>query len=112
MNKAHAAMRERIRVEQPVATIDSLGGRAITWQEVATIWANVKTDSYQAGRETFEAGTLKSRLRYRMAVRHETALSEDMRIVWRGSYFNIRAIIERPHPAGLLEIIVEQEVES
>lgn len=80
---------QRITLQSRAAGVDALGQEAITWTELATVWAQAIT---KRGREYFAAGSVQSeagvvfRIRYRADVLLNSAT---LRVLWRGVPYDI-----------------------
>lgn len=72
---------ERVTFQRKVTVDDGGGGRAVTWQNVVTVDAQVRPLS---GRERLQAAQLEAAASYRLTVRRRTDLDEAMRVVWSG----------------------------
>ncbi len=83
-------LRHRLVVERPQRISDGAGGAAISWLEVATIWANVQPVS--AG-EHRTAGQRFEKTSHRITLRFRSDVDATMRFVGNGRIFDIEAII-------------------
>lgn len=86
-------LNQRITVQQRTATLDSYGQELNTWNDVATVWANVKPIS---GREKMRGMAIESQLTHTVAVRYRAAFMppktvDAYRINYDGRIFNITA---------------------
>lgn len=81
------AMRHRVTIEQPLRTGDEGGGAEITWQPVATVWAEIQP---KTGREVFESDQLGGRVTHDVRMRYRDGVTPKMRIFHAGRTFDIR----------------------
>lgn len=87
-------LNQRLRLESPVRSLDEGGGAAVVWTLVAEVWAEVwpvsGAERAAGGGAAGEAATTNMRARIYSAG-HPVA--SDMRVVWRGHVFNVRAVV-------------------
>lgn len=87
---------KRVALQQPIVTRDDYGHEVITWQTVATVWANIQT---LRGREYFAAAAVQKELNLKIKIRHRADISNTWRVAHKGITYNIEAVI----PLGRLE---------
>ncbi len=110
MCKYHAGMlRHSITIEERGGTPDAGGGMAVSWSTYATAQANVKPLS---GSEALRAHHLEGRVTHRIVLRYRSGVTTDMRVLYDGRYFNIRAAINVEERGRWLEIHAEEGVAS
>ena len=93
---------QRVRIERPVKTRNSLGEQLVTWEEFATVWAAVEPLSggeLTSLRAELADVTARIRIRYRPGVRPE------MRIVHGSAVYNIASAIDVGSRHHELEIL-------
>lgn len=83
------AMRHRVTIERPVRTPDEAGGANISWDAVATVWAEIQPKN---GREVFESDQLGGRVTHDIRMRFRTGVTPKMRIFHDGRVFDIRLV--------------------
>ena len=86
-------LRHLVTFESPVVTVDSNGESAEEWVEAfggQQISASIEPLS---GRELFTAQQVHSRVTTRIVVRYRPGILPEMRVVHRGVYFNIEAVV-------------------
>ena len=83
------ALRHRVTIEAPVRTPDDGGGAAITWQAVASVWAEIQPRS---GREVFESDQLGGRVTHDVRMRFRDGVTAKMRIFCAGRLLDIRHV--------------------
>ncbi len=78
-------LRHRITIERPSSTVDDFGQPIPGgWQEVASVWANIKPVS---GREKLRAGAVESTLSHTVLVRYQSGLLPSASAdAWRINY--------------------------
>ncbi|MCM3599006.1 phage head closure protein [Metabacillus idriensis] len=75
------------------------------WENVISVWAMNKTVS---GREYFQAAATQNDRTSRWIIRFHPGLSEDMRIVFEGKYFEIEAILTDDELKNTLTIVSKE----
>ena len=98
---------ERISIECSTSSADGYGGQTKTWSELASVWANAKP---RGGNERFEADRTNAQGLYTFTVRARSDVDETMRIVWRGSYFDIRNVFREGSRPLYMQIDAERGV--
>ncbi len=87
-------LNERIAIESPVRTQNSVGEETTTWATFATVWADVQqasgTERFMSGADVIQATGV-----YDITVRYRIDLTTQMRIQWRGRTMNILSIDPR-----------------
>ncbi|MGO6851598.1 phage head closure protein [Rhizobium beringeri] len=63
----------RIVVQSPTETSDEFGGRAVTWNDLVSLWAVVEP---MAGREIYVSAQQQSRVDARILIRYRSDLSD------------------------------------
>lgn len=95
---------ERITLEQPVGADDGLGGQEITWEEVATLWAEVRPAG--GAREGASAQQPEAAAGYRVRIRTRDGVNAAMRLQWRGRTLAVHSV--HAH-ANELELLAYEE---
>lgn len=72
------ALRHRVRLEAPSRAPSEGGGATVTWEPVATLWAEVAPLS---GQEVFEAHALASVAKFEVRTRYRADVNPEMRFV-------------------------------
>lgn len=85
------ALRHRITLQQPIETQDEFGEVVITWQDVASVWAEVADLS---GREFFAAMQTVSEITTRVRLRHRSDVETRWRMVVGARVLDIQAVID------------------
>lgn len=86
----------RITIEQRVEVDDGGGGKKITWQPFATVWASITPST---GREVYQSDQVRAELWYDIKIRYRAGVKSSMRVNYNGRLFNIRNVrdIEERH---------------
>lgn len=101
-------MNERVTIQAYIETSDGGGGTTKAWANLAknpTVWAAVTA---KAGREAVVSDRITATMTTLFTIRNRTDLDETMRIVWRGSNFNIRGIRREGNSPHYLVIEAER----
>jgi SPP1 family predicted phage head-tail adaptor len=85
------ALRRRLIIEAATRTETDAGGAFETWNEVATIWAELAP---QVGDESFRAETIAARVTHRIHIRYRDDLTPAHRFRLGTRIFEIVAIID------------------
>jgi len=89
-------LKERVRIERPTSSDDGYGGKTITWNEVATVFAEVMpVQGAITERERLVAGQRSAYAGYRITVRLRTDVTAAMRVVWKTRTLLIHSLHER-----------------
>jgi SPP1 family predicted phage head-tail adaptor len=83
-------MRQRISIQKKVVGRDSFGAEAITWSQLAEVWATAEP---LRGQEYLEARRLQSDLDIRFRIRFREGIVPSMRVVYNGRTFDIVSAI-------------------
>lgn len=100
-----AARRKRLILEAPVETPDTIGGAAISYQTVATLWGEVIAKS---GRETSEGGRLEGATETRIRIRFREVIDARMRFRLGQRIFAIRAAFDADGTRRWTTCLVEE----
>lgn len=98
-------LNQRITIQSRSAANDTVGQRVLVWSEFAKIWSDVRL---QNGKGVVTAGREAGVIAGSMRIRPRSDLSTDMRILWGGQIFDIKAIV--PFPDGMrdcMDLVVE-----
>ena len=92
---------ERVVLQSPVGADDGQGGRAISWQDSATIWAKVEPlgNGTRAGANS---GQREASAAYRITIRTREGVDATMRLLWRSRLLVLHSIHERDRMLVLL----------
>lgn len=82
-------LRERVTIERPLRTADGAGGADVTWETLASVWAEVAT---LGGSELTLGERTEARAAHRVTIRFRDDVTAEMRLVWRGKALDIRGL--------------------
>lgn len=83
---------ERITIEQPAKTQNSVGETELTWSTFATTWAKVES---LTGREIERYGEVVGFSGHKVTMRFRSGVTTAMRVIYDGRTLEIGSIIER-----------------
>lgn len=104
MPYAAGELDERVTIQRATETPDGMGGFAVTWAPVATVWAHVRPRS---GRERAAFDRIEASGSYLCVIRRRTDIGPADRILWRGRVFNIRAALPVKSRQPFMELDIE-----
>ena len=81
---------ERVTLQSRTVAQDAYGQNAITWTDVATVWARVRAVS---GREFFAAAQVQQEQTVKVLIRVRADVLPTWRLVWQGSAHDITGVI-------------------
>lgn len=88
---ASGDLRHRVSLQANQVTQDPVTGEMVTsWLTFATPWAQIVPMS---GREFVASAAEQSEVRGRIVIRYRGAVDATMRVVYRGMYYNILAVL-------------------
>jgi SPP1 family predicted phage head-tail adaptor len=93
----------RVTIQRTVKTRDAVGQAIDAWEDVATVWAEVKPES---GSEGFETDRRTNIQRVLFRVRYREGIDTTMRVVYRGQVHQIVGVSE-PDRLVTLELSTE-----
>ena len=94
MTLAAGKLRHRVTIQQEVETQNpNTGAVSVSWVTYADRWAEYVAQSV---REFIAASAVQSEVKGRFVVRHDPAISPDMRVIHRGKQFAILGVMEDP----------------
>ncbi len=109
-------MKERITIQYYSLSSDGMGGNSQTWNTLATVWANV---SALSGRESYEVGGLKGKVKYKITTRYrddfvsagysKATYDYLLRVQYNGKLFNIEYAEDRQEHKTYTELIAVAE---
>lgn len=81
----------KVQLQEQQITQDPVTGEMLTtWVTIAQPWAEIVPMS---GREFMAAGAEQSEVRGRIVIRYRDDVDASMRVVYRGKYYNIFAVL-------------------
>lgn len=100
---------QRVRIERPVKTRNSLGEQIVTWEEFATVWAAVEPLS---GRELTSLRAELADVTARIRIRYRPGVLTEMRIVHGTAVYNIASAIDVKSRRHEIEILGASEASA
>lgn len=85
-------LRHRVTIQRPVATKNNRGADTITWADVATVYAEIRS---VAGREETANDQVTPTAAHSITVRYRTGITTQHRVKWGARYFGIAEVAER-----------------
>lgn len=98
-------LKERVTLQAPVASSDGQGGQSVAWNDVATLWAEVRVVG-AGSRERANAQQPQAAAGYRVRIRTHAEIDATMRLQWRTRTLAIHSVHE--HDA-MLELLAYEE---
>lgn len=89
----------RITIQARAATQDAFGQQAVTWSDVATVWAGIE---HIDGRETVASGTVNPAATAKITIRFRADVTPAMRVTYRGDAYDIVAVLPQQNHRALL----------
>lgn len=100
-------LKKRISIEVPTETADGAGGFTITWNNFASVWAEIIP---LRGREELQSAKIQEVKNFKITIRYLSGITTKMRINFGGRIFNIRAVMNMMEESSVTEIIAEEGV--
>lgn len=101
-------LRARVILQQPVHTPDGAGGVTRSWENVATLWAEIQP---LRGQEVQEAGRLQGSTTHKVTIRYRSGVTAAQRFLYESTrVFNIRSVMNLAERDEFLELLVEEGV--
>ena len=79
---------QRITFQRKTRIADAMGGAVEAWEDVATVWANVRSNR---GQEYLRGERVAAEAEYTFKIRYRS-VNETQRIVWDGEAYNITQV--------------------
>jgi SPP1 family predicted phage head-tail adaptor len=99
-------LRHRVTLQQPVRTVNGAGETAVTWEDVATVWADVQPLKAWQIERAAQVGMRRTHL---VTIRYLAGIGGDWRVKWADDILNITGIVNPDGRNVELEISCEQE---
>lgn len=100
-------LRQRLILQGRVESVDAGGGVALSWSDIAEVWAEVTP---QAGVEAVQAMHLGGSMRSRVRLRYRPDVNSERRFLFKGRTLNIRSVRDIEERGRWLECICEAGV--
>lgn len=99
---------QRVTIQARAEVTDAMGQATITWQDVATVWAQCQA---VRGREFFAAAQVQQEQTIKVRMRYRADVSTMHRLLWEGRAHDITGVV----PVGrkdMLELMCLQGVKD
>lgn len=104
-------LRHRVTIQQATVTLQTSGGPVRAWTDVATVWAQVRTQN--GGEQRNEgADQVVATLYYAVTIRYRAGLEPTMRVLWGGRVLEVTAIQEPDNRQRILTLMCQEVVEG
>lgn len=100
-------MRMLLTLQQEVRNPDTGGGAALSWGDVAILWAEVRPFS---GHEDMQGEKVTGRLTHKIRLRTHDAITTAMRFAAGNRVFNIRSVRNVEERGNWVEVLAEEGV--
>lgn len=100
-----STLSQRVRIERPVTSPDGYGGQTISWQELVTVFAEVKP-VFGAVSERVVGEQRQAQAGYRVMLRARDDVTAAMRLVWKNRVLLIHSLHEGD---GVLNLLCYEE---
>ena len=97
-------LRHRVVILEKQTSVDPDGYPTENWVNVATVWASVEPI---AGREYFRAAAVQAQHQVRFTMRYRKDITPDMRLVYDGQEYEIKAILDLGGRRSWLQVMGE-----
>ena len=84
-------LRNRITIQQKVVGKDALGQDVDLWVDVCKVRAEIRDIS---GREYQSSQAEQTQTDCKILIRHRNDITSDMRVMYNGTYYDIKAVLE------------------
>ena len=99
-------LRQRIQLQEYVTASDGQGGSTATWEELGTVWADVKP---VGGSERYEIESLKGNITHTVRLRYYSGLSNENRFIFNGKAYYIKYPLNKGYDNAYMELAVTEE---
>lgn len=100
-------LRHRITIQNPVETTNDVGDVTTTWEDFATVWAEIIPLS---GREYWESKQVNSEVTGKIRIRYLAGVTPKMRAKFGDRIFNIEAVINPEEKNIELVLLVSEKL--
>jgi len=98
-------LNKRITLQAQTKTSDGMGGFAVTWTDMATLWAAIWPVS---ANEIIQAQAPAMVVSHRIRIRYRNVLKANWRIKYADRYFNIVSIIDQNMAHEWLDLMCKE----
>ena len=99
-------LRQRIDLQKPVLVSDGQGGSTATWQDIDTVWADIKP---VGGSERYEIESLKGNITHTVRLRYYSGLTNENRFLFNGKPYYIKYPLNEGYDNTYMELAVTEE---
>ena len=103
----HGRMRERVTIEKPVRSENSMGESVLSWTPVRRTWASVEGMS---SKEVLTNSRQEFDISHKVKMRFQSDLTNNHRIDWKGRKLEIISLLEHGN-ATQHELICREQVQ-
>ena len=90
INNSASRFKQRIKLERPILSQDSIGDTLTTWVVEAEIWADIKSRS---ANEIFRHESLSQTITHDISIRYRECVQPNWRVIYRDRILHIHAVI-------------------
>lgn len=98
-------LNKRITLRQQTKASDGMGGTAVTWADVATVWAAIWPVSAS---EQTQAQSTTMVISHRIRIRYRSVLKASWRIKFGNRYFNIVSVVNPNEANEFLDLMCKE----
>lgn len=98
-------LRHRITLQKQVNRLNQYGATITEWQDIATLWAEVRPLS---GREYFSAQQIQSEISLQIWLRFQPEITPTMRVKHNKQYYEILAVINHQGRNRSLQLMCKE----
>lgn len=85
-------MKERVLIQAPSESSNSLGETTIGWEDAGEVWASVDGLSSREILQAMQANVIAS---HKIRIRFFPEITPHHRVVWRGKNLEVASVVER-----------------
>lgn len=83
-------LRNQIKLQAPASGEDALGQPTVGWNDVVTVWANIR---HMSGSEAIRAGMEGSTVKASIRIRYREGVTPAMRVLYGSTVYRILAVL-------------------
>lgn len=99
-------MRERVTVQRPTSSTNSIGETTLAWSDLTTVWAAINGVS---SKEALGDGQQEVKVTHRVRFRYIDGLKHTDRFVWRSRILQIVSLLEYGNRSEHVAVCEEAE---
>lgn len=100
-------LRHRVTLQKQINTQNDYGAFVTTWQDIATIWAEIKPIS---GREYFEVSQVQSEVTTQIWIRYCDGIEPTMRVAHNGKQYEIVSVLNYQGLNKTLQLMCKEKL--